>query len=213
MKKIISLSLMMFCLIPLAFGQAGEGHITGTIYDQNGASVPYASVAVYDSTRSRIVTGASSGNDGTFSIDLNAGSYLLKVSFLSFETYTEAFQITAGETIDFGAINLQPTAELMDELVVRGERSHMEMSFDRRVFNVGRDITSLGGSAVDVLNNVPSISTDIDGNISLRGNQSVRVLINGKPSSMVSGDVDALRSIPANMIQKVEIITNPSSKY
>ncbi|HLR25137.1 MAG TPA: outer membrane beta-barrel family protein [Fodinibius sp.] len=213
MKKIISLFSLIFCLISLAFGQTDQGHITGTIYDHNNESVPYASVAVYDSSQTTVVTGASSDSTGTFNIEVDPGEYVLKVTFLSFKPYVQPFEVAGGATHDFGTIILTPTSEMMDELVVRRERSQMELSFDRRVFNVGRDITSLGGSAVNVLNNVPSISTDIDGNISLRGNQSVRVLINGKPSSMVSGDVDALRSIPANMIQKVEIITNPSSKY
>src|SRR5699024_4328947 len=122
-------------------------------------------------------------------------------------------EIAPGETKDFGSIIMEPKGNMLGELEVRGERSEMEMDFDRRVFNVGKDITSLGGSAVNVLDKVPSVSTDIDGNISLRGNESVRVLINGKPSSMVSNGVNALRSIPANMIKKVEVITNPSSKY
>lgn len=203
--------LLVFCSTALA--QSDDAVLTGTILDQKEQAVPYASVAVYDSTQSEVVTGASSDTTGTFSIDVDGGSYVLKVTFLSFKPYTESFEVGTGETKDFGEIVLTPTAESMDEVIVRGEQSQMEMSFDRRVFNVGQDITSLGGSAVNVLDNVPSISTDIDGNISLRGNQSVRVLINGKPSSMVSGDVDALRSLPASMIKKIEIITNPSSKY
>ena len=213
MKRIAVFIGLLLVIASVAFGQSEEARLTGTIYDQNNETVPYASVAVYDSSQSTVVTGASSDSTGTFNIAVDPGEYVLKVTFLSFKPYVEAFEVAGGETKNFGSIELTPTSEMMEELVVRRERSQMEMSFDRRVFNVGQDITSLGGSAVNVLNNVPSISTDIDGNISLRGNQSVRVLINGKPSSMVSGDVDALRSIPANMIKSVEIITNPSSKY
>src|SRR5699024_7695375 len=212
-RKVITFLAMVLFTTTLTFAQADKAYISGTVYDQNKEPLPSASVAVYDSTTSDIVTGAASAADGAFTIDLEPGHYVLRVTFLSFGTHTEAFEIAPGETKDFGSIIMEPKGNMLGELEVRGERSEMEMDFDRRVFNVGKDITSLGGSAVNVLDKVPSISTDIDGNISLRGNQSVRVLINGKPSSMVSGDVDALRSIPANMIQKVEIITNPSSKY
>lgn len=213
MKHLVSTFLAFLLIAPAAWAQSNEATLTGQIYEQNNQPVPYASVAVYDSSESNVVTGASSDSSGTFSIDIDPGRYVLKITFLSFKPYVQPFEVNEGETRNFGDITLEPTSETMDELVVRAERSQMEMSFDKRVFNVGRDITSLGGSAINVLDNVPSISTDIDGNISLRGNQSVRVLINGKPSSMVSGDVDALRSLSASMIKSVEIITNPSSKY
>lgn len=213
MKKLISVFVLTLMATSIGLAQVGEGTVTGTIYDQNNQPVPYASVAIYDSTQTNVLTGASSDTTGSFRIELEPGSYVLRATFLSFSPHVEPFDLSAGETIDFGKITLTPTTETMDEVYVRGQRSRMEMSFDKRVFNVGRDITSMGGSAINVLNNVPSISTDIDGNISLRGNESVRVLINGKPSSMVSGDVDALRSLSASMIKSVEIITNPSAKY
>lgn len=213
MKRALSTLTLVFFLIPLLYAQSDEAVIKGEIYDQEGNSIPQASVAIYDSTESEVVTGAASDSNGTFNINVNPGSYVLKITYISYRAYTEPFQISSGETVNVGEITLNPSSENLDEIYVRGERSQMEMSFDRRVFNVGQDITSMGGTAVNVLDNVPSISTDIEGNISLRGNESVRVLINGKPSSMVSGDVDALRSIPANMIEEVEIITNPSSKY
>lgn len=189
------------------------GKISGKILDQQDQPLPSASVAIYDSTQSNIITGQSSDEDGTFTIRVNPGQYVLEITYLSFKPVTKQVQVNAGETINLGTINMTPTAKNLGEVFVRAESSQMQMNFDKRVFQVGEDITSLGGSAVDVLNNVPSISTDIDGNISLRGNQAVRVLINGKPSSMVSGNVDALNSIPATMIKKVEIITNPSSKF
>ncbi|WP_372633423.1 TonB-dependent receptor domain-containing protein [Fodinibius sp.] len=214
MKKLL-LSLVFTLLITsFAIGQAGEGVITGEVLDNQDDPVPSASVSVYDSTESEVVTGAPTDSDGTFRIDIDPGRYVLKITFLSLSPHTQPVEVDAGETVDIGQVTLTPTSQEMEEVVVRGESSQMEMSFDRRVFNVGQDITSLGGSAVNVLDNVPSIATDIEGNISLRGNESVRVLINGKPSSMVSSsNVDALRSIPASMIKEVEIITNPSSKY
>ncbi|GAA5522651.1 TonB-dependent receptor family protein [Aliifodinibius salicampi] len=214
MKKLISLFVFTFLITSLAIGQSDEGIITGEVYDQQEDPVPSASVSVYDSTETNVVTGTPTDSTGAFSVDVDPGTYILKITFLSLSPHTQRVEINAGETEDIGSVTLTSTSQKMDEVVVRGESSQMEMSFDRRVFNVGRDITSLGGSAVNVLDNVPSIATDIEGNISLRGNESVRILINGKPSSMVgSGNVDALRSIPATMIKSVEIITNPSSKY
>jgi len=213
MRKLTTTLALLFIWCSVAVGQSDEAIINGTILDENDEAIPYASVAVYDSSESNVVTGASSDSTGAFEIDVEPGAYVLKVTFLSFKPYSESFEVEPGEAKDFGDIVMRPTSENMGEITVRAESSQMEMSFDKRVFNVGQDITSLGGSAVNVLDNVPSIATDIDGNISLRGNEAVRVLINGKPSSMVSGDVDALRSIPATMIKKVEIITNPSSKY
>ncbi|WP_445663978.1 TonB-dependent receptor domain-containing protein [Fodinibius sp. AD559] len=211
-KKLIS-SLSLLLLFSSTSLAQTNGTVTGTVVDQEDEPLSSASVAMYDSTQSNIITGASTDGDGTFAINISPGQYMLKITFLSFRSYTQEVQISEGETNDLGTIAMTPTSEDLGELFVRAERSEMQMNFDKRTFQVGQDITSLGGSAVDVLNNVPSVSTDIDGNISLRGNQSVRVLINGKPSSMVSGDVDALNSIPATMIKEVEIITNPSSRY
>jgi outer membrane receptor protein involved in Fe transport len=213
MKKLLS-SLFLLLIIPIATLAQSDGTITGTVLDEQEEPLSSASVAVYDSEETNVITGASASADGSFSIDISPGTYVLKITYVSYQDRTEEVQISEGETVDLGSVTMAPSSENLGEVVVQGEKSQMEMSFDRRVFNVGQDITSLGGSAVNVLDNVPSVATDIDGNISLRGNESVRILINGKPSSMVGdGNVDALRSIPATMIESVEIITNPSSKY
>lgn len=215
MEKFFAAGLILFFSAASTFAQSDdEGTITGKVLDQENTPLFQASVAVYDSTESDIVTGVTSDSSGTFTVDIGPGQYVLEISFVSHEPHTEVVRMEPGETIDMGNITLNPTAETMDEVFVRAERSQMQMSFDRRVFEVGEDLTSMGGSALEVLDRVPSLATDIDGNLSLRGNQSVRILINGKPSSRVSdGNVDNLRSIPASMIKEVEIITNPSSKY
>lgn len=213
MKKVITLLALLFLVVNILFAQSDKTVITGKLIDPEGEPVTSASVAIYDSTETDIITGKASDESGEFEIELDPGSYVLKITYVSYGSVIQSFEVAGGDVLDLGEIEMKPTPQNLDEVVIRGERSQMEMDFDRRVFNVGRDITSLGGSAVNVLDNVPSISTDIEGNISLRGNESVRVLINGKPSSMVSSNVDALRSIPATMIKSVEIITNPSSKY
>lgn len=213
MKKLLLATFaIVLCGTSAGWAQS-DGTVKGKVLNEKGQPLVSASVAMYDSTQSEVVTGASSDKKGRFSIRVSPGQYVVKITFISYKNYTEQVTVGAGETVELGTVAMTPTSEQLGSVFVRAEESQMEMDFDKRVFNVGKDITSLGGSAVQVLNNVPSIATDIDGNISLRGNQSVRVLINGKPSSMVSGNVDALRSIPATMIKKVEIITNPSAEY
>lgn len=214
MKKVLLTVLIFFFSAATVYAQSEEGVISGKVVDEKEAPLFKASVAVYDSTESDIITGVTSDSTGAFTVEVEPGNYVIEVSFVSYKPYTEPLEISSGETVDLGTITLKPTAESMSEVFVRAEQSEMEMSFDRRVFRVGEDITGMGGSAMEVLDRVPSLATDIDGNLSLRGNQSVRILINGKPSNRVSdGNVDNLRSIPASMIKEVEIITNPSSKY
>lgn len=213
MKRLLLTTLLSLFSLTSLLAQS-EGTITGKVFDEKDNPLPKASVAVYDSAETSIINGVTTDSTGVFTVNISPGSYVIEISFVSYQTYSQELRVSAGEEVDLGNIGLSPTAETMTEVYVRAESSQMQMSFDKRVFEVGQDITSLGGSAVEVLDNVPSLSTDIDGNLSLRGNQSVRILINGKPSSRVSGgNVDALRSIPANMIKEVEIITNPSSKY
>lgn len=208
---------IVFLVVPLISmaqnEEVSEAIISGKIVDENATALAGASVSVYNTSMSEVVTGASSRQDGSFEIQVSPGRYVVQVTFISYKPYKEEMNLQSGEDYTMGTIAMEPTTQSLDELVVRAEKSQMQLNFDKRVFQVGRDLTSLGGSAINVLENVPSISTDIDGNISLRGNESVRVLINGKESNMVSNGVDALRSIPASMIQEVEIITNPSSKY
>ena len=106
----------------------------------------------------------------------------------------------------------RPDATTLEQVEVRAEKSRMQMSLDKRVFNVGKDLANLGGSATDVLDNVPSVTVDVEGNVSLRGSGGVRILINGRPSSLVGvGDTDGLRNIPANLIERVEVIRGPAS--
>lgn len=187
--------------------------ITGTVEDVSGSAIPNATIAILNQENTEILTGTSSGEDGSFSLEAEPGSYLLRVSYVSYRNHQESIKLEAGETLALGTIELQNEEATLDEVVVEGERSYMQMNFDSRSFSVGQDITSLGGSALDVLDNVPSITVDYEGNVALRGNQGVQILINGRPSSLVRSGTDALASIPSNLIEEVEIITNPSARY
>lgn len=190
-----------------------KAEITGSVEDTDGTKIPNATIAIYNQAETEILTGTSSREDGSFSLEVDPGTYVLNISYVSYRTYRTDIDLAAGETADLETIVLQNEEAIMDELIVEGERSYMQMNFDSRSFNVGNDITSLGGSALDVLDNVPSITVDYEGNVALRGNSGVQVLINGRPSSLVRNGTEALSSIPSNVIEEVEIITNPSARY
>lgn len=205
--------MLDFPLLAQSSGHNAAVRVTGTVTDLEGEPVPNASVVFYDNSETDIIAGTSTGDDGSFSLSAEEGSYILEISFISLADYKTEIDLTAGEPLDLGTISLQHQQTLLDEVVVEGERSYMEMNFDSRIFNVGQDITSLGGSALDVLDNVPSLTVDFEGNVSLRGNQGVQVLINGRPSNLVRNGTEALSTIPSSMIKEVEVITNPSARY
>lgn len=214
-KYLLLLSFtLLYSNIALSQG-TDSGSVTGTVINPDGQGVPNATVVILpeDSESEELIEGTATDIDGNFKINIEPGTYRLRVTFVSFNSYFTEIEITSGETLDLGQIELQERQEELDEVVVRGERSYVEMNFDSRRFNVGEDVVSLGGSALDVLDNVPSITTDFEGNVSLRGNQGVQILINGRPSNLVRGGTDGLSSIPASLIQSVEVITNPSARY
>jgi outer membrane receptor protein involved in Fe transport len=214
MKSLFVFTVLL--LIPIAGwtqdADSQRATITGTIVDNNGEPLEAANVAIQD-TSGEVITGGTSNQEGHFTIQVEPDHYVVKISFISYNSYQQKVDAKAGKNVDLGTVKLQPSSQKLGELVVRAKQSQMTMGFDKRIFNVGSDIASLGGSAVNVLQNVPSISVDINGDISLRGDNSVRILINGHPSRFAGGGIEALRSIPANLIKKIEVITNPSAKY
>lgn len=207
------LFVLFFWAIGFGPAIAQKAHVSGTVQTSQGKPVPYASVAVYGSNLQRPLTGETSDSTGNFSLAIEPGSYTLKITFLSFKPYQKHLALYAGERKSLGIIQLEPTTKSMQDIVVQGKRSQMELTFEKRTFQVGKDITSIGGSALDVLNNVPSLTTNFSGTISLRGSGSVRILINGKPSSIYQNGSKALQSLSADMIKEVQVITNPSAKY
>lgn len=220
MKKLITI-VVVFGLITAFYNQLAMAQVsgdekaivTGAVYNTDGTAIPNATVAVMNESETEILTGTTSGQDGKFSLEADPGSYVLRVSYVSYRTHRSNIDLKAGETTDIGEIELQSEEAMMDEVIVEGERSYMSMNFDSRTFSVGQDITSLGGTALDVLDNVPSVTVDFEGNVALRGNSGVQILINGRPSSLVRNGTEALSSIPSNVIGEVEIITNPSARY
>ncbi|MAL17969.1 MAG: hypothetical protein CL670_00785 [Balneola sp.] len=218
MKNIIYKALIAILFLSgstTAFGQSTTEKvpITGMVQDTEGEVLANASVAIYDEAEENILTGVVSNPDGNFTVEMEPGQYVIEVSFLAYNSYKSEIEVEPGQPLDLGTIELAAEQSELDEVVVEGQRSYMEMNFDSRSFNVQDDVTSLGGSALDVLDNVPSITTDFEGNVSLRGNQGVQILINGRPSNLVRNGTDALSSIPSSMIEEVKIITNPSARY
>lgn len=194
-----------------------NGKITGVILDSlSGNPVEFASVALMDSGTGKPVNGTMCDEKGKFTIQKVAeGNYKVVVSFVGFSNRSVDVQITADkEDVDLGTIILSPKPQILKEVVVEGIKTLIEEKVDRTIYNAENDMTTRGGDATDVLKRVPMLSVDLDGNVSMRGSQNIKVLINNKPSTIAASSVaDALKMIPADQIKSVEVITSPSAKY
>lgn len=207
MKQI---SVLLWCLITTlpAFSQSFT--LQGRVMSKTDMSpIPGASLLLRNSKDTTRKFQTASGLDGHFRVTLPAGEYTLHTRAFNFTRQSRTLAITAD--LDLGNIILESDVQQLGTVEVQGERSTIELRTDKKVFNVGKDILSKGGNANDVLNNVPAVNVDIRGNISLRDNPNVRILINGKPSMQTQNN--GLSQIPASNIEKIEVITNPSSAY
>ncbi len=189
-------------------------YIRGRIVSEtNGDPLEYATVLLVNIQTDEAITGTSTDKAGSFSLQSDTRKFYIKISFIGFETQSIKDFIFENDEVDLGVIELAESTSSLDEVEIRAEKSQTEFQLDKRVFNVGRDLSSSGASALEVLDNVPSVNVNIEGEISLRGNQGVQILINGKPSVLAAEGGNALGTITADMIDKVEVITNPSAKY
>ena len=188
--------------------------IKGRVIDKvSNAPIEYATIMLYDLASSEVITGTTTELDGTFELTSNTPNIYLEASFIGY-TLTKIDKMTVVDKVmNLGDIVLSTDANLLDEVEVTETRSTTEFKLDKRVFNVGQDLSSTGASALEVLNNVPSVNVNIEGEVSLRGSAGVQILINGKPSILTNEQGNALGTITADMIEKVEVITNPSAKY
>ncbi|MEO1589460.1 MAG: outer membrane beta-barrel protein, partial [Bacteroidota bacterium] len=151
--------------------------------------------------------------DGKFQLQLSQAAFVLRLSFIGYQNLElKEFTIEEGQ-VNLGKIAMVEASVSLDEVTIEGEQSSTSFELDKRVFNVGKDLSSTGASALEVLNNVPSVNVNIEGQISLRGSQGVQILIDGKPSVIASDEGNALGTITAEMIDRIEVITNPSAKY
>lgn len=218
MKKIV-LIISCFCIVLQGYAQLPSANnlarvtLKGTVIDfDTKEPLEYATVVVKPLNGDQI-TGGITDSKGHFNIDVSPGNYDISVEYISFKTH-QLKNVTITKSMDLGVIELALDAQALDEVEIVAEKSTVEIRLDKKIYNVGKDMTVKGGSASDVLDNVPSVTVDVEGNVSLRGSENVRILINGKPSSMVGlSGTDALRQLPADAILKVEVITSPSARY
>ncbi len=202
---------------PAAPIPAEEITVEGILIDEETEEpLSFATVAMYSARDSSMVSNAVSEMDGGFQMKVPPGTYYAVVQYVGFENKTiSTIRVSATEDkLDLGKVTLASDAISLQEVEVRAERSQMQFQLDRRVFNVGKDLTNAGNSAADILDKVPSVSVDPEGNVSLRGSQSVRILVNGQPSGLLSaGETEALLRMQGDIIESIEVITNPSARY
>ena len=215
----ILLSLIGVCITSIAFAQRPQGQrpdpidITGIVLDQDTEEpLEYATLILQSLRNPDRVTGGITDAFGKFNVQIMPGKYNLRIEYISYKTFIKEEQTFSSST-DLGTIKLGVDVEQLEGVEVTGERTTVELRLDKKIYNVGTDLTVKGGSVTDVLDNVPSVTVDVEGNISLRGNESVRILINGKPSALSGLSTEALQQLPAEAIEKVEVITNPSARY
>lgn len=208
--------LFLFISTHQSIGQASDQAflIKGTVLDSDSQEgVPFSSISIINQASDSIVGGTSANIDGYFELRINSENIRIEISSIGYDPLIlESFSFTKQE-LNLGSISMSKSSFALDEAVIQAEKSNVEFKLDKRVFNVGADISSTGMGALEVLNNVPSVNVDIEGQVTLRGNAGVQILIDGKPSVLTDEASNALGSLTADMIERIEVITNPSAKY
>lgn len=193
--------------------------LTGQLLGKHSSQpIEYASVAMYSVSPHELITGTVTDSVGKFNItDVPYGKYEIKISYVGCKDFvTKPFDIQSGHrTVQLGEIRIDDASQSLDEVVVTGKRSTYQQTVDKKIFNVGSDIASGSGVVSDLLQHVPSVQVDMEGGVSLRGNDNVLILINGKPSVLTKGANrgTVLQQIPASSIERIEVVTNPSAQF
>jgi outer membrane receptor protein involved in Fe transport len=193
----------------------GTGSVAGTVLDSGtGQPVAYATVVLLPVEGDKAITGVAADDKGHFTISkLAAGAFRLRLSYVGYASHTQPVTVTAAAT-EVGTIRLAAAAQQLAEAVVIGEKPVVEVRPDRLVYNAEQDVSNAGGTAADVLQKAPLLSVDGDGNVKMRGSGNFKVLVNGKPSPTLAQNLaEALKSMPADQIKSVEVITTPPAKY
>ncbi|MCK5538226.1 MAG: carboxypeptidase regulatory-like domain-containing protein, partial [Bacteroidales bacterium] len=224
MKRFFTTLNLIIISSIILFAQQGSGRggnmpqigvLSGKVIDKSSNTpVEYASIILYSMRDSSLVSGTITNATGGFLLkDLPMGRFYLDIKFLGYDHLIKHnIKINPKQTtLNLGKILLNVSAEEIGEVSIVADRTQIQYKLDKKVINVGQDVSAAGGSAVDVLEKSPSIQTDIDGNVTLRGSSSFTVFIDGKPTVLDAND--ALQQIPASEIQNIELITNPSAKY
>jgi hypothetical protein len=230
MKKLFLLVFVFSTIFSTSFAQQMQGNmppqgarpaigsVTGRVYDKETKELLlYAVIEINSIRENKVVAGGVSDEKGSFSItQIPVGKMTLKVSYVGYNSFTsEAFLLLPNNpTKNFDSVFLTKNANELHQAQITAEKQMLVQNLDKRVYNNERNLVSAGGSGNDVLRQVPGVNVDIDGKISLRGNDNVTILIDGRPSSILGSDKKSvLSSIPASSIESIEVITNPSAKY
>lgn len=212
LKSTILLLLLPIVIFAQNKSDGKKIKITGVIIEKvSKQPLEYATITFFNTKNPKIIGGGITNAKGEFDITLTPGNYTAKAEFISFKAYEIKAQ-NYQESTALGTITLDEDATQLKAVEVRADKTSIEIKLDKKVYSVGQDLMVKGGTVSDVLDNIPSVTVDVDGAVSLRGNSNVRILIDGKPSNAVNIS-DALRLIPADAIDKVEVITNPSARY
>jgi outer membrane receptor protein involved in Fe transport len=211
--------LTIICLISVTNSQAQppefkDVKVSGRVIEaETQQPLEYATIVFFSKRDNKIVTGGITDIKGDFNIPVPKGLYDVSIEYISYKTKVLPNKQFDSNT-NLGTILLELDFEALDAVEVIAERTTVEIKLDKKIYNVGKDLTVRGGTVSDVLDNVPSVSVDVEGNVALRGNDDVRILINGKPSGLVGlNSAEALRQLPAEAIERVEVITSPSARY
>jgi len=216
MKNILFLILTLLSIQSMAQNIKGTATVDGLLIDTTSKKpIEFATIALIDATSNQTLDGSIADEKGAFIIkNIASGSYILEFEFLGYSKKRMNLTIKEGAKLKLNKIYLSQETLTLKEVTVEAQSQIIEEKVDRLVYNAEKDINSKGGDAADVMRNVPLLTVDLDGNVSLRGNSNVRVLINNKPSSIMAGSVaDALKQIPADMIKSIEVITSPGARY
>ncbi len=204
--------LLLPALAPsLVYGQAKSTmQIRGTVKDPKQQAVSFATVGLFRQADSGYVEGVSAGDDGSFALDVPAGKYFLRINMIGYEN--KVVPVKEQKLVQLGTLVLQESSHQLEEVQIKSEKDQMELKLDKRVFNVASNLNSSGANATEVLENIPAVTVDGEGKISLRGNANVRILVDGKYSGLANS-ADALQQLQASMIDKIEVVTNASARY
>lgn len=210
----IPLLLLFSFFFSLSVYAQSQIEVTGKVLDASSRSPLEFTTVIFIDSEGTMVSGGITNQNGEFNIKVPAGTYTVRYEFLSFKTKDIENQVISKGNRELAPVYLEEDSAVLNEVVIRAETTEVQINLDKKVYNIGKDLTTSGATISDVLDNVPSVSVDVEGAISLRGNDNVRILINGKPSALAGFDsTDALRQLPSEAIESVEVITSPSARY
>ena len=217
LKTILFLPVYLFSIIiysqSYSYNENKEFIVSGKVTNsENSEPLEYATITILDLKDNNVVTGGLSDETGNFKISTKKGIYNVLIEYMSFKNKTLE-NINVYNDLSLGEVQLELNYESLGEVEIIAEETSVEIRLDKKIYTVGKDLSVRGGTANDVLDNIPSVSTDLDGNILLRGNDAARILINGKPSRLVGINSTFIKQLPADAIEKVEVITSPSARY